>query len=109
MGKLAKNDQEDDQAWDPGIALISVHNLISEKRDQEGCGCDDQNAGPARHIAIHSIEQLGAHNDIDSGPADTSKDVKNGNCSLLALNVLVTFRPKNMSDPDEPTVSIFHP
>jgi len=78
MGKLAKNNQEDDQAWDPRIALIGVHNLIPEKRNEEGCNCDDQNAGPARHVAIHSIEQLGAHNDIDRGPADTSENIETG-------------------------------
>ena len=91
MGKLAKNDQEDDEAWNPRIALIGVHKLISKKRNKEGCNCDNQNASPARHVAVHSIEQLGAHNDIDRGPADTSEDIEKGNCLLLALNVLVTF------------------
>ena len=100
MGKLAKNDQEDDQAWNPRIALIGVHNLISEKRNKEGCSCDNQNAGPARHVAVHSIEQLGAHDDIDRGPADTSENVENGNCSLLTLNVLITFCSINITDHD---------
>jgi hypothetical protein len=97
MGKLAKDDQEDDQARDPGIALITMHNLVTEKGNKEGCCSYDQNAGPAGHVAVHSIEQLGSHNDIDGRPTETGKDVKNGDYFSVSFCFPISFCRINMT------------
>jgi hypothetical protein len=47
-----------------------VHNLVPKASDEEGGGRDDENAGPAGHVAVYCGEQLGANDDIDGGPAD---------------------------------------
>lgn len=83
MGKLAENNEEDDEAWNPRISLVCVHYLISKKGDKEGRRCNNDDAGPAWHIAINSIEKLGTNNDIDCGPAKTGDDIKYGNFGEL--------------------------
>jgi hypothetical protein len=65
VGKLPKDDQEDDEAGDPRVSLVGVDNLISEKSDQEGGGGNHDDSGPSWHVAIDGIEKLRTNNDID--------------------------------------------
>jgi hypothetical protein len=34
---------------------------------------------------------LGAHNDIDSGPADAGENVENGDCPIVSFEFLIFF------------------
>ncbi len=77
VGKLAEHDQEDDQAGNPRPALVHVHDLVAEGADQQGRDGDDQDAGPARDVAVNSMDQLRADNDVDRGPSNASKNVEN--------------------------------
>ncbi len=36
MGKFTEDDEEDDEAWDPGVSLVCVHDLVPEQGNQEG-------------------------------------------------------------------------
>lgn len=80
MRELSEHDQEDYEAGDPRVVFVGVHHLVAEKRDEEGRGCDDDDAGPSRDVGVDCIQELGADNDVDGGPADARKDVENRNC-----------------------------
>jgi hypothetical protein len=55
-----------------------VHDLVTKQRNDESrCG-DYQYSGPARHITVDSIEELGANNDVDGGPTNTGENVEEG-------------------------------
>ena len=79
MGEFADHDQEDYEAGDPRVVFVRVHYFVAEKRHQEGCGRDDDDAGPARHIAVDCVYELGADDDVDGRPADARQDVEYGN------------------------------
>ena len=79
MSKLAQNDHEDDEAGDPRPEFVLVHNLVPEEGNEEGTGGDDDNTSPARHIVVHSMDQLRTDNDIDRRPADASQHIEDGN------------------------------
>ena len=76
VGELAEYDQEDDQARNPRPALVHVHDLVAEGADQQGRDGDDEDARPARDVAVNSMDQLSADNDVDRGPSDASKNVE---------------------------------
>lgn len=79
MRKFAQDDKEDDKARDPGVSLVRMHHLVPEESDEECHGSNDNDAGPAGHIAIDGVEELGADDDIDSGPAETGDDIEDSN------------------------------
>jgi hypothetical protein len=58
MSKFTETDQEEDLAGNPGPAFVSMDNLVAEKADKERCNGDDQDANPARHVVVDSIEKL---------------------------------------------------
>lgn len=70
MRELAEDNEKNDRARNPTPSLVGVHNLVPKASDEEGGGRDDENAGPAGHVAVYCGEQLGANDDIDGGPAD---------------------------------------
>lgn len=78
MRELTQHDEEDDEAWDPGVALVRVHYLVPEQRDEEGRDGDDDHASPAGHVPVDGVEELGADDHVHRGPADTGKDVEHG-------------------------------
>ena len=65
LGECSKNDEEDDEAWNPGESLIGVHNLVAEAGDDECRDCDNQNSSPSRHVVVYSMEELSANNNVD--------------------------------------------
>ena len=79
MNKFPKDDQEDDEAGDPGIPLVGMHNLVSEQGNQEGRGSNNDDSSPARHVSVHSMEKLGSDDHVDRRPTNTSEDVETGN------------------------------
>lgn len=80
MDEFAKNDQENDEAWDPAPELVCMYNFVSEQRHKEGGGGDDNHAGVAWHIGVHCVEQLRTNDGVYGRPSDARKDVKDGNC-----------------------------
>ncbi len=68
MGEFAKNDEEDDEARDPGPVLVEVHDFIAEERDNEGRGGNDYDTCISWHVGIDSVEELRADYHIDSRP-----------------------------------------
>lgn len=79
MSKLAQDDEEDDETGDPRPELVSMHHLVPEQRDEKRAGSDDDDARVPRHVSIHRIDQLSAHNDVDSRPANAGQDVEDRN------------------------------
>jgi len=77
VSKLSEDNQEDDEARNPRVAFVSVHNLVSEECDQESSGGDDNNSSPSRHVRIYGVEQLCSNNNIYRTPSDASEDVQN--------------------------------
>ena len=65
MSELSQNDQEDDEAGDPRVSLVGVHDLVAEEGDQESGSGNDDNAGPSWHVAIDGIEELSSYNYVD--------------------------------------------
>ena len=76
--EFAEHDQEDYKARDPSIKLVYVHNLVAEERDEEGACCDYDDAGPAWYVAVHGVDQLSAHDDVDGRPAHTGEAIEDG-------------------------------
>ena len=83
MGECAEDDQEDDEAGDPAVKLVGVHDFVAEQGDDECCSCDDDNTSPAWNVGIHSVEDLSAYNDVDGRPAYTGQDIEKRNCRWL--------------------------
>ena len=79
MSKLADDDEEDDEARDPGVSLVGVDDLVSKESNQESSGGNNDDTSPSWHVAVDGIEQLSTDNDINSRPTDTGEDVENSN------------------------------
>lgn len=92
VGEFAEDDEEDDKRWDPGVEFVVVDYLVAEKGDDEGRSGDDDDTGVARDVAVHGVEELGANNDVDGGPADAGEDVENS-YHLYAPPVLESALP----------------
>lgn len=71
MCKLAEDNQEDDEGWDPAIEFVVVDDFVAEEGDKEGAGGNDDDTCVPRDIIVDSMQELGANNDIDRGPPDT--------------------------------------
>lgn len=76
MSKLSKYDQEDDKAGNPAIFLIVMHHLVPKQRNQECRSCNHDNARPAWHIMVDSVEELSADDCVDCRPADACQYVQ---------------------------------
>lgn len=76
--EFSEHDQEDYEAGQPRVVFVGVHHFIAEKCDEKCCGCDDDDAGPARKVGIDCIQELSADDYIDGGPTYARKDVENG-------------------------------
>ena len=80
VGEDSEKNEEDNRSWDPGPELVGVHYLIAKGGDGERADGDNDNASRAFDIAVDCLDELGADDRIDGGPADAGQDVENGNC-----------------------------
>ena len=78
MRELAEDDEEDDEAWDPAIRLVRVHDFVAKEGNEEGASSNDDDTRVSWHITIDGMDQLRADYDIDSGPAKAGKAVEDG-------------------------------
>lgn len=83
MGKDAEDDEKDDEARNPGEALVYVDDAVAEGADDERGHGDDEDASPARHIVVDRMEELGADDDVDGRPAQAGQDVEDSDCAVL--------------------------
>lgn len=79
MSKFSEDDHKNDEARDPGVSFVGVHDLVSEESDQEGRRRDDNDSCPSWHGWIDGVEELGSNNDIYCTPSDTSQYVQYSN------------------------------
>ncbi len=79
MGELAEDDEEDDEAGDPGPVFVEVHDFVAEEGHDEGCCGDDDDARISGDAGIDGIQELGADYHVDSGPPYAGQDIKYGN------------------------------
>ena len=78
MREFAEHDEEDDEAGDPGPEFVEMHDFVAEEGDEEGrCG-DDDDTGVAGDGVVDRVQELGADDDVDGGPADAGEDVEDG-------------------------------
>ena len=78
VGEFAKHDQEDDEGGDPGPEFIDVHDFVAEEGDEKCAGGDYDDACVSGHVGVYGVDELGAHDNIDRGPADAGEDVEDG-------------------------------
>jgi hypothetical protein len=55
MGKFAKNNEENNEAWDPTPEFIRVDDLVSEQGYNECGNSDDEHTSEARHVSVHRV------------------------------------------------------
>ena len=85
--ELAQHDEEDDEARDPAVVLVGVHDFVAEEGDEEGRGRDDDDAGPAWDGAVDGVEDLRPDDDVHGGPADAGEDVEERDCDSGSVRV----------------------
>jgi len=78
VGKLAEDDQEDDEARHPANHFIVVDHLVPEQRHKKGAGGDDDDARRTGEMGVDGVEKLGADNDVDGRPTEASETVEDG-------------------------------
>lgn len=76
VGEFAEDDEEDDEAGDPGPEFVGVDHLVAEQGDQEGRCRDDDDARISWHVRVDRIDQLCAHDHVDGRPAHASQAVE---------------------------------
>jgi hypothetical protein len=64
VGKLADNDEEDDEAWDPTPELVCVDDLVSEQRYDECGNRNYEHTSKPWHIIVHGMYQLGTDDGV---------------------------------------------
>lgn len=79
MGKFAKNNKEDDEAWNPAVELVVVDDFVAEEGDKEGGSRNDNDAGITGDIMVDGVQELSTDDDVHGGPANASEDVEDGN------------------------------
>ena len=65
MGELTENDEEDDEAGDPGVVFVRVDDLVAKEGDDEGCGGDDDDTCVARNICVDGVKELRTNYHVD--------------------------------------------
>lgn len=55
MGKFSKNNEENNEAWDPAPEFIRVNDLVSEQGYKECGNSDDEHSGEAWYIIVHRV------------------------------------------------------
>ena len=83
MSEFAENDQEDDEAGNPAVEFVHMHDLVAEECDDERASGNDDDTGESWHVSVDGVNQLRADNDIDSRPAEAGEAVKDGNCCVV--------------------------
>lgn len=79
-----------------------MHDFVPEQRHEERAERDNQNASPARDVVVNSIDQLRAHDDIDTAPADASQDVEESD-ELYAVPAKPEPREYHLSQTEDGT------
>lgn len=79
VGEFAEDDEEDDEAGDPGPELVRVHHLVAKTCDQEGRCCNDDDARISWYVGVDRIDQLCAHDNVDGRPADAGQAIEDRN------------------------------
>ena len=79
VNKLSEDDQEDDKAWNPGISLVCMDDLVSEACNNECAGCNENDSSPTWHVMVDSVKELCSNDHIYSGPPNTSQDIEYSN------------------------------
>lgn len=78
VSEFAQNDEEDDETRDPGPVFVEMHDLIAEKRDDEGRGGNDYDPCISWHVGIDRVEELRADYHVDRRPPYAGQDVEEG-------------------------------
>ena len=78
-GKLAKNDEEYNEAGNPTPELVRVDDLVSEQRYEECRDGDYENTCEAWHIIVHRVYQLGTNDGVHRRPANARQNVEHSN------------------------------
>lgn len=78
MREFAEHDEEDDEARHPRNHLVHVHDLVPEEGDEESTRSDDDDSRPAGDVGVDGVQELRAHDDIDTRPSQTSETVEDG-------------------------------
>jgi len=65
MSKLAEDDEEDDEARNPGDHFVPMHDLVAEQGHEEGACCDDDDTGISRDICVDCMDQLCTDDNVD--------------------------------------------
>lgn len=76
MREFAEDNEEDDEAGDPGPVFVHVDDFVAEEGDDERCCRDDDNACVSGNVGIDGIEELGADYHVDGRPAYAGQDVE---------------------------------
>lgn len=79
MGKLAKNNEEDDKAGNPAPELVRVDDLVSEERYDECGDSNDKDSSEPWYISIHRVNQLGTNDGVHRRPANACENVEHSN------------------------------
>jgi len=56
-----------------------MYDFVSKQGDEEGGKGDDENAAITRKVAVDSMQELRTDDGVHAGPANTGKDVEDGN------------------------------
>ena len=84
MSEFAEDDEEDDEAGDPGPELVEMDDFVAEEGDEEGCSGNDDDAGIAGDGFVDGVQELSADDHIDGGPANASEDVEDGDYANIS-------------------------
>nr|POE62783.1 hypothetical protein CFP56_03687 [Quercus suber]POE62785.1 hypothetical protein CFP56_03689 [Quercus suber] len=83
VSKDTQDDEKDNGSWDPRPEFVRVYDLVPEKCNEESAERDDQDTSKAGHRGVDCVDELSSNDGVDRGPADTSKNVENGDYSML--------------------------
>lgn len=56
VGELAEYDQEDDQARDPRVEFVGMHDFVAEDGDKPCCRCDYDDASIAWNVVVDGVD-----------------------------------------------------
>lgn len=89
MGKFPKDDEKNNEAWNPGVTLVGMYKFVAEERYNEGGNSDNKYSGPAWHARINSVKELGADYNVNRGPTNTGKCVEDCNLRYVSIDILI--------------------
>lgn len=78
VGEDPEHDREDDGGGQPRPELVGVYDLLAKHADDQGGDGDDEDAREAGNVGVDGLEELGADDGVDGGPAQTCHDIEEG-------------------------------